>query len=343
MVDYNKFWEGYQNLTTLGSSLFGTVYKARRIKDNAIVSIKEYSKYQEGAIETVNNDINYSKELECDNLVKKLDIKKTDDYLYIIREYCNGTLDEFMQCHNNNIPVNEIQKILNQLMVVFQKLNEKKLIHRDIKPSNIFFSFKGLKDFQCKLSGIYLCTKEGKIESKDLITGTRYITPPEGLKGDEITMKYDLWSVGVLIYYMVKGKYPFEGPKDKILLNNIEKGINLTDFSGDNDLDDLLGKCLQKDLAKRISWNDFFQHNFFQKKFSEKKKGEVKMEDLIIKLGDIKTWYDENKKIHLELIKRYSNFMFACELQKEGNEFDNEVFKLIKSIQKNLKEIFRKK
>ena len=52
MIEYNKFWNDYQNLTTLGSSLFGTVYKARRIKDNAIVSIKEYSKYQEGAIET---------------------------------------------------------------------------------------------------------------------------------------------------------------------------------------------------------------------------------------------------------------------------------------------------
>ena len=341
MMEHNSL-KDYQILTTLGSSLFGTVYKARRIKDNAIVSIKEYSRYQEGAIETFNNDINYYKELECDNIVKQLHTNQTDDNLYIIREYCSGTLDEFIQCHNNNIPINEIQKILKQLMVVFQKLDEKQLIHRDIKPSNIFFSFKGLKDFQCKLSGIYLCTKEGKIESKDLITGTRYITPPEGIKGEKITMKYDLWSVGVLIYYMIKGKYPFEGKRDKMLLNNIDKGINLKDLSGDNDLDDLLGKCLQKDLDNRISWNDFFEHNFFKKKFSEKKKGKGKMEDLIIQLGDIKTWYDENRKTHLELIKRYSNFMYTCELKKEGDEFNAEVNKLIKRIQKNLKVIFEK-
>ena len=338
-MEHNSL-KDYQILTTLGSSLFGTVYKARNIKDNTIVSIKEYSRYQEGAIETFKNDINYSKELECDNIVKQLHTNQTDDYLYIIREYCSGTLEEFIQCHNNKIPVNEIQKILKQLMVVFQKLNEKQLIHRDIKPSNIFFSFKGLKDFQCKLSGIYLCTKEGNIESKHIITGTRYISPPEGIKGEKITMKYDLWSVGVLIYYMIKGKFPFEGNKDLILLNNIDKGINLKDLSGDNDLDDLLGKCLQKDLDNRISWNDFFEHNFFKKKFPEKKRGEGKMEDLIIKLGDIKKWYDENKKTDLELINRYSSFMSSCGLEEKREEFKNDISKLIKSIQKNLKHIF---
>ena len=65
------------------------------------------------------------------------------------------------------------------------------------------------------------------------------------------------------------------------------------------------------------------------------------MEDLITQSGDIKTWYDENKT-HLELINRYPSFMFACELKKEGDEFNNEVNELIKSIQKNLKEIFEK-
>ena len=66
------------------------------------------------------------------------------------------------------------------------------------------------------------------------------------------------------------------------------------------------------------------------------------MEDLIIQLGDIKTWYDENRKTDLELIKRYSNFMYTCELKKEGDEFNAEVNKLIKRIQKNLKVIFEK-
>ena len=99
----------------------------------------------------------------------------------------------------------------------------------------------------------------------------RYICPPEGLKGEDNNMKYDLWSVGVLIYYMIKGKYPFEGRRDAVVINQIESGINLK-ISDDADLNDLLEKTLEKDVNKRISWEDFFKHPFLTKEFPGKKK-----------------------------------------------------------------------
>ena len=83
-------------------------------------------------------------------------------------------------------------------------------------------------------------------------------------------MKYDVWSVGILIYFMILRKYPFEGKRDMVILNQIEKGVNM-DISDDADLNDLLKKTLQIDVSKRISWNDFFNHPFLKKKFPEKK------------------------------------------------------------------------
>ena len=265
-----SIWNEYDKITTLGRSLFGTVYKGRRKKDNKIVSIKEYNRYQEGAIETYEKDVKYMEELKSDYTIKKIDVKQTNDYSYIIREYCYGSLEEFIKSHDDGMKPFEIQKILNQLIEPFKKLNEKKLIHKDIKPSNILFSFKGLNDFKAKLSGIYFCSKLG--EEDNGMKGMRYITPPEGLKGEPINMKYDVWSVGVLIYFMIKGKYPFEGRRDLIVLNAIENGINLNNLSGDNDLDELIEKCLEVDVKKRISWEDFFKDKFLTKKFPEKKK-----------------------------------------------------------------------
>ena len=265
-----SIWNEYDKITTLGTSLFGTVYKGRRKKDNKIVSIKEYNRYQEGAIETYEKDVKYMEELKSDYTIKKIDVKQTNDYSYIIREYCYGSLEEFIKSHDDGMKPFEIQKILNQLIIPFKKLNEKKLIHKDIKPSNILFSFKGLNDFKAKLSGIYFCSKLG--EEDNGMKGMRYITPPEGLKGETINMKYDIWSVGVLIYFMIKGKYPFEGRRDLIVLNAIENGINLNNLSGDNDLDELIEKCLQKDVKKRISWEDFFKDKFLTKEFPKKEK-----------------------------------------------------------------------
>ena len=265
-----SIWNEYDKITTLGTSLFGTVYKGRRKKDNKIVSIKEYNRYQEGAIETYEKDVKYMEELKSDYTIKKIDVKQTNDYSYIIREYCYGSLEEFIKSHDDGMKPFEIQKILNQLIEPFKKLNEKKLIHKDIKPSNILFSFKGLNDFKAKLSGIYFCSKLG--EEDNGMKGMRYITPPEGLKGETITMKYDIWSVGILIYFMIKGKYPFEGRRDLIVLNAIENGIDLKNLSGDKDLDELIEKCLQKDVEKRISWEDFFKDKFLTKEFPKKKK-----------------------------------------------------------------------
>ena len=266
----SSIWNEYDKITTLGTSLFGTVYKGRRKKDNKIVSIKEYNRYQEGAIETYEKDVKYMEELKSDYTIKKIDVKQTNDYSYIIREYCYGSLEEFIKSHDDGMKPFEIQKILNQLIEPFKKLNEKKLIHKDIKPSNILFSFKGLNDFKAKLSGIYFCSKLG--EEDNGMKGMRYITPPEGLKGETINMKYDIWSVGVLIYFMIKGKYPFEGRRDLIVLNAIENGIKLNNLSGDNDLDELIEKCLEVDVKKRISWEDFFKDKFLTKKFPKKEK-----------------------------------------------------------------------
>ena len=303
-----SIWNEYDKITTLGTSLFAIVYKGRRKKDNKIVSIKEYNRYQEGAIETYEKDVKYMEELKSDYTIKKIDEKQTNDYSYIIREYCYGSLEEFIKSHDDGMKPFEIQKILNQLIEPFKKLNEKKLIHKDIKPSNILFSFKGLNDFKAKLSGIYFCSKPGEEEDNGM-KGMRYITPPEGLKGEPINMKYDIWSVGILIYFMIKGKYPFEGRRDLIVLSAIENGINLNNLSGDNDLDELIQKCLEVDVKKRISWEDFFKDKFLTKKFPEKKK----------KKGN-KPMSEEDKK-KLEFMKNLKNKFPINKKNKVSSDF----------------------
>jgi serine/threonine protein kinase len=70
---------------------------------------------------------------------------------------------------------------------------------------------------------------------------------------------------------MIQRKYPFDGKKDMVVLNQIENGVNM-DISEDTDLNDLLKRTLQKNVSQRISWNDFFNHPFLKKEFPQKKK-----------------------------------------------------------------------
>ena len=76
--------------------------------------------------------------------------------------------------------------------------------------------------------------------------------------------KSDIWSLGIIIYYMLYKKYPYEGKTEYSLYQNIQSN-KITKFSEDEELNDLLMKMLKEDVNERISWEDYFNHSFFNK------------------------------------------------------------------------------
>ena len=263
-----SIWKEYTKLNFLGYSENSKAYKAKSKKGNKTVVIKEYSKRQKNSEALYYNEIKYMKELESENTIKCIKNEETKDYYYIIREFHYGTLDEFIKIHPNGLSIKEIQKILLDLSIPFKLLNKKNLIHKDIKPSNILFSYDEKNNAKSILSGVYLTQKLG--EKNDIeIKPLKYICPPEILKGKEYDMKSDIWSLGILIYFLIKGNYPFNEKRDMVILREIDKGIDLN-ISKDNDLNDLLKNTLEKDVEKRFSWNEFFNHQFLKKKIIDK-------------------------------------------------------------------------
>ena len=65
-------------------------------------------------------------------------------------------------------------------------------------------------------------------------------------------MKSNISSVGIIIYYLIKGNYSFNDKRNMIILKLIQKGIDLN-ISDEKDLNDI--KTLEKDVEKRITWN----------------------------------------------------------------------------------------
>ena len=65
-------------------------------------------------------------------------------------------------------------------------------------------------------------------------------------------MKSNISSVGIIIYYLIKGNYSFNDKRNMIILKLIQKGIDLN-ISDEKVLNDI--KTLEKDVEKRITWN----------------------------------------------------------------------------------------
>lgn len=98
--------------------------------------------------------------------------------------------------------------------------------------------------------------------------GTLRYMPPEILLGTEkgTTMGVDVWSLGVILYFMVTGKQPFNGNS----YSEISKGIIYSqhqipaEVSVSEELEDLIGKLLTKDPKHRIKVNEIKDHIWFK-------------------------------------------------------------------------------
>ena len=140
---------------------------------------------------------------------------------------------------------------------------DKKVIHGDIKPSNILLSFNNnnVNKVCFKISDFGL----SKLYEENIITksirGTSQFISPECLKGEEINDKSDIWSLGILIYYLLFQNYPYNGTEYQII-EQIESNKQLNVIN-DKLLDDLLKKMLNPNKNNRINWEGYLNHHFF--------------------------------------------------------------------------------
>ena len=147
-------------------------------------------------------------------------------------------------------------------------MNEKNIAHRDIKLNNILVKYLDRRNntFRVLLSdyGVsnQLDSMTGKFQTH---AGTRVYMAPEILDGKNYDSKCDLWSLGVNIYQLKTKTLPYSGNFDKVILNQIENlGQTVFERINDNKLKDLLSKLLEKDPKKRMSWEEYFNHDFFK-------------------------------------------------------------------------------
>src|SRR2546425_3103850 len=138
---------------------------------------------------------------------------------YIVMEYVKGqTLDRLMRTVGI-LPISDTLKIASHVCDALQYMHERGVIHRDLKPSNIMLSDDGtlrIMDF-----GI------AKTEAMRRITfggfsptmGTPDYMAPEQIKGKRGDQRTDIYSLGAILYEMLTGQVPFQGPNVYAVMN----------------------------------------------------------------------------------------------------------------------------
>ena len=249
-------WEKYKKIQLLHSNLFINLYKAKNISTGDYVLIKEIQKSkinQSNFLKIIEN----MKKLKSENIVKFIDFHENKNSYYLIIELCFMSLEEYLEIKKEPLSIEEIRDILLEINKGLKEISDNKLIHQNLKLSNILLSLNKNKinqiDFKISDFGLNKIYEESNSFHKNIGRKSNTISP-EILRGEKINTKSDIWSLGVIIYYMLFKEYPF--------IEEIESNQKFKEIKEKN-LYDLIKKMLIINTKERISWEEYFDHSFF--------------------------------------------------------------------------------
>ena len=119
-----------------------------------------------------------------------------------------------------------------------------------------------------------------------------------------INSKSDIWSLGIIIYYLLFKEYPYNGNGEYKILQDIYSYKKLKKCNNE-ELNDLLNNMLKINANERISWDDYFNHSFFKNNKISNDNIEKISNNNIEKISN-----DNLEKISLN----YPQFNFKCDL-----------------------------
>lgn len=203
----------YELIAPLGRGGYSTVYTvySRQYRMDfvaKIIDITNNTKY--GLVESFKSEIDALSRLNHQNIISFFDHFATDNYLFLILEYCpNGTLSDLLKA-KGALPKDQLYRFSSQIMKALRYCHMKGIAHRDIKPSNIFID----KYDRVKLADFgFACLPSSQFS--DTFVGSLAFSPLEILHlAPYDPIKADIWSLGVTLYLLATGNYPF-APKSQ--------------------------------------------------------------------------------------------------------------------------------
>ena len=283
--DYTKYYELLEKFPQ--DSAYYSIYKAKEKKTEKEMIMKIVnkdkirSKYYDDNIKPINEEIikklvhflvNQSetmKLLEQDgnnqNSVQFHEYFNTQNEFAIVMEKCDTDLNDYFNHRKEKYSFEEIKDLLTQLNNSFKIMAKNKIIHGDLKLENILMKKENDK-YIYKLTD-YGVSKEFLKLTESLLerNGTPKFRAPEILKEEDFDEKSDLWSLGIIIYTLYFGREPYQGKKNKEVLQNINNPKNKLQLSNDPQFDYLIRKLLTVNPKERFSWEEYFVNPFIDR------------------------------------------------------------------------------
>jgi serine/threonine-protein kinase len=185
---------------------------------------------------------------------------------YMVMEYLEGRDLSAWLKERGALPVEQAVEFVLQACEAIAEAHAIGIVHRDLKPANLFCVVRSdglhavkVLDFGIsKLTGLSASGSDMAMTRTQALMGSPFYMSPEQMQSTKnVDARADIWALGVILYQLVTGRVPFAGEMlPELVLNIVNTPVPpLRALRPDAPpvLDQIVGRCLQKDRANRYS------------------------------------------------------------------------------------------
>ena len=332
---------------------YALIYKIQSTEDDKFYALKKITIQSPIHKKQIKREIKIWQQLsKFSNIVELIDFQWGEKHAYIIMEFCEeGTLLDYVNNYEGNIPEMEALQIFNQILLGVNAMHSQKppIAHRDLKIENILkkkrdyklcdFGSASDEPFDPKVSDEFV--KEQNFATFEKHSTLYYRAPEMCDRYGEHTVneKVDIWSLGCVLYTMVFKEQPFmNAQKLEIINGNYNFPKDEQKLYSEKFLD-LIRAMLTPNPEERpnviqvMEWTNYWKEtekiplSLDVQKIKEKQNAS----------GGIKNKSHKKKLLSAEEIKKIQNKLKSKEKEKKKNNYDeiNEMFGLGKSSNNN--------
>ena len=270
--DSNHYYQ-YEFVQWIKSGGYGQVYLAKKVITGKEYAIKQIdtSDFSTEEIYNISRENLILRTMNHKNVIKLYDSFTYDKKFYTVMDYARGgeltlILEGKEGNKKNRLNESECKKIFKQIYDGVCYIHERNIIHRDLKPNNILFldeekTHVVIIDFG--ISGFSNGNNREKIKA-----GTTMFLAPETACGKEYcsNRKLDIWALGIILFRMIEGVYPFDGKNSKEVVNNImKKNLEFNKkIKISKPMKNLIGGMLEKNHRFRIDDDSELFNKWFE-------------------------------------------------------------------------------
>ena len=202
----------------------GAVYRAEQIslkRQVALKLLKPELSADPGIVRRFNTEAELAAKLNHPNTVTLYDFgQDTDGTLFIAMEYIEGRSLRDAIMAEAPLDAGRALRIIEQVCDSLANAHSHGIVHRDLKPDNVMLSERGREKEVVSVLDFGIAklrdergdgTQMPVTQAGDMLGTPQYMSP-EQIRGEGVDGRTDIYAVGAMLYEMITGRLPFEGP-----------------------------------------------------------------------------------------------------------------------------------